>query len=129
LTNLNYNAILNPPAIISYNTPATFSSTLNISGNATLNNATTCMSSLNISGVTTLSNNVYINTTTPNASATFDVGGTSSSTFYTFLNGLRLSGRDITIYHNVPNNNMTFHTNWSSTSAGNIEFCTRATAR
>jgi hypothetical protein len=34
LTNLNHNAILNPPAVISYNTPATFSSALNISGNA-----------------------------------------------------------------------------------------------
>ena len=39
--------------IISYNTPATFSSTLNVSGNTTLNNATTCMSSLNVSGTLT----------------------------------------------------------------------------
>ena len=56
----NYNAILNPPAIISYNTPATFSSTLNVSGNTTLNNATTCKSSLNVSGTTTLSSSVNI---------------------------------------------------------------------
>ena len=61
LTNLNYNAILNPPAIISYNTPATFSSTLNISGKATLNNVTTCMSSLNVSGITTLNNMLKFN--------------------------------------------------------------------
>jgi hypothetical protein len=48
LTNLNYNAILNPPAIISYNTPATFLSTLNISGNTTLNNKTIIKGILNI---------------------------------------------------------------------------------
>jgi hypothetical protein len=30
-TNSNYNAILNPPTIISYNTPATFLATFNIS--------------------------------------------------------------------------------------------------
>ncbi len=41
LTNLNYNAILNPPSIVSFNNPATFISTLNISGRTTLNNATT----------------------------------------------------------------------------------------
>ena len=40
-----------------------------------------------------------------------------------------MSGRDISIYHNVPNNDMTFHTNWSSTSGGNIAFATRATNR
>jgi hypothetical protein len=43
--------------------------------------------------------------------------------------GLRLSGRDISIYHNVPNNDMAFHTNWSSTTSGSILLCTRATAR
>ena len=48
MTNLNYNAILNPPAIISYNTPATFLSTLNISGNTTLNNKTIIKGILNI---------------------------------------------------------------------------------
>ena len=53
LTNLNYNAISNPPTIISFNNPATFVSTLNISGNATLNNATTINSTLNIIGKTT----------------------------------------------------------------------------
>ncbi len=57
LTNLNYNAILNPPAIISYNTPATFLSTFKISGNKALNNATTCISSLNVSGTITASGN------------------------------------------------------------------------
>ena len=61
LTNLNYNAILNPTAIVSFNNPSTFRSTLNISGNTTLNNATTCMSSLNVSGITTLNNFVYYN--------------------------------------------------------------------
>ena len=50
LTSLNYNAILNPPALVSFN-PSTFVSKLNISGNTTLNNATTCMPSLNVSGI------------------------------------------------------------------------------
>ncbi len=53
LTNLNYNAITNPPTIISINNPETFVSTLNISGNATLNNVTTINSTLNVSGKTT----------------------------------------------------------------------------
>ena len=51
-----------------------------------------------------------------NSGAAFDVGGTSTSTFYTFLNGLRLSGRDISIYHNIINSPLTFHTNWGATS-------------
>ncbi len=33
LTNLNYNAILNPPTLVSFNNPSTFVSTINISGN------------------------------------------------------------------------------------------------
>ena len=53
LTNLNYNAISNPPTIVSFNNPATFVSTLNISGNTTINNPATCVSTLNISGKTT----------------------------------------------------------------------------
>ena len=53
LTNLNYNAISNPPTIVSFNNPGTFVSTLNISGNTTSNNATTLNSTLNISGKTT----------------------------------------------------------------------------
>ncbi len=48
LTNLNYNAISNPPAIVSFNNPATFVSTLNVSSNTTLNNATTINSTLNV---------------------------------------------------------------------------------
>ncbi len=63
-----------------------------------------------------LNGSVYVGTTTPNSGAAFDVGGTSKSTFYTFLNGLRLSGRDISIYHNIPNSPLTFHTGWGSTS-------------
>ncbi len=54
ITNLNYNAILNPPTLINFNNASTFLSTLFVSGTATLNNATTCnmscMSSLNVSG-------------------------------------------------------------------------------
>ena len=46
ITNLNYNAISNPPTIISFNNPGTFVSILNISGNATLNNVTTINSTL-----------------------------------------------------------------------------------
>ncbi len=56
---------------------------------------------------------VCIRSNTPNTGATLDVGGTSASTYYTYLNGLRLSERNISIHHNVPNNDMTFHTNWS----------------
>ena len=55
LTNLNYNSILNPPSLVSFNNPSTFISTLNISGRTTLNNISTCLSSLNVSGYTTLS--------------------------------------------------------------------------
>ena len=36
---------------------------------------------------------------------------------------------NISIYHNVPNNDMTFHTNWGSTTSGSKLLCTRATAR
>jgi hypothetical protein len=129
LTNLNYNSILNPPSSISFNNPSTFISTLNISGNATLNNVSTCVSSLNVSGTTTLSNKVYINAATPNGDSTLDVGGTSASTYYTYLNGLRLSGRDISMYQNVANSPLTFHTKWGSTSNDYISFNTRATAR
>ena len=50
LTNLNYNAILNPPTLINFNNYSTFQSSLFISGNTTFNNATTCMSSLNVAG-------------------------------------------------------------------------------
>jgi len=66
LSNLNYNAILNPPTLVSFNNPSTFISTLNISGRTTLNNSATCISSLNISGITTFSNKVGINTTATN---------------------------------------------------------------
>jgi hypothetical protein len=55
LTNLNFNAILNPPLIVSFYNPSTFASTLNILGNTTLNNATTYISSLHVSSITTLS--------------------------------------------------------------------------
>ena len=53
LTNLNYNAISNPPTIVSFNNPATFVSSLNISGNTIFNGASTHISSLNVSGITT----------------------------------------------------------------------------
>jgi hypothetical protein len=59
LTNLNYNAITNPPTIINMNNPATFVSSLNVSGNTTLSNTTTCLSSLNVSGITSLSNTLH----------------------------------------------------------------------
>ncbi len=71
LTNLNYNAILNPPSIISFNHPSTFVSTLNISGNAILKNITTCISSLNISGNTTLNNITTINSSLTVSGKTF----------------------------------------------------------
>ncbi len=71
---------------------------------------------------------LYLNAPNPNASAILDVGRTSALKYYSYLNGLRLSGRDISIYHNVPNNDLTFHTNWGSTTGGNIGFYTRSAA-
>ena len=59
LTNLNYNAILNPPSVISLNNPSTFISTLCVSGNTTFNGSTTHISTLNVSGITTLSGNTF----------------------------------------------------------------------
>ena len=56
LTNLNYNAITNPPAIVNLNNPTTFVSSLFVSGNSTFQGASTRLSSLNVSGVTTLAN-------------------------------------------------------------------------
>ena len=50
LTNLNYNAILNPPTLINFNDSSTFLSSLNVSGFTILNNATTINSSLNVVG-------------------------------------------------------------------------------
>ncbi len=50
LTSSNYNAITNPPSLVSLNNLSTFVSTLNVSGNTTLNNATTISSSLNVVG-------------------------------------------------------------------------------
>ena len=47
--------------MVSFNSPSTFISTLNVSGTTTLNNAATCLSSLNVSGITILSGNVGIN--------------------------------------------------------------------
>ena len=47
---MNYNAILNPPTLVSFNNPSTFVSTLNVSGNTTLNNATTIRTTLNVLG-------------------------------------------------------------------------------
>ncbi len=76
-----------------------------------------------------LNGSVYVGTTTPNSGAAFVVGGTSTSTLYIFLNGLRISGRDISIYHNIPYSPLTFHTGWGSTSNDYISFNTRATAR
>ena len=42
LTNLNYNAILNPPTLISFKIASTFLSSLYVSGTITFKNATTC---------------------------------------------------------------------------------------
>ncbi len=69
---------------MSLNTSGTSMNTsLYVSGTTTLNNTTTCISSLNVSGTTTLTN-TYINTITPNTGAVFDVGGTSTSSLYSF---------------------------------------------
>ena len=51
----------------------------------------------------------YFNAATPSVGATFDVGGTSTSAYHKYLNQIRLQGQDISIYHNVSNNDMTFH--------------------
>jgi hypothetical protein len=58
---------------------------------------------LNVSGTTTPATS-YVKPTKPNESSTFDVSGKSASTFYTFLLGLHISRRDISIYHNVSKN-------------------------
>jgi hypothetical protein len=50
ITNLNYNAILNPPTLINFNNVSTFLSSLNVSGSTILNNTTTINSSLNVVG-------------------------------------------------------------------------------
>ncbi len=55
ITNLNYNAILNPPSLVCFNNPSTFVSTLNISGTTILNHASTCMAILNVVGNITTS--------------------------------------------------------------------------
>ena len=75
LTNLNYNAITNPPAVPNLNVASTFISSLNVSGVTTFQGASTCLSSLNVSGNTTfqgvsnLLSNVNI---TNNSSLIFD---------------------------------------------------------
>ena len=48
LTNLNYNAISNPPTIPNLNNPCTFLSTLFVSGTSILQNASTHLSTLTI---------------------------------------------------------------------------------
>ena len=50
ITNLNYNAISNPPTLINFNNVSTFLSSLNVSGFTILNNTTTINSSLNVVG-------------------------------------------------------------------------------
>ncbi len=83
-TNLNYNNIYNPPAIVNLNDPTTFISSFNVSGNTalqgsltvtgatSLRGATTCVSSLNVSGITTFQGNttflstLIVNSNPPN---------------------------------------------------------------
>jgi hypothetical protein len=60
LTNLNYNAISNPPTMISFNNPFTFESTLNVSENTPLNKVTIINSSLNVSVITTINNKTIV---------------------------------------------------------------------
>ena len=55
---MNYNAITNPPTLVSFNNPSTF------------------ISSLNVSGITTLSNNMGINTTSIISGTKLDCRGT-----------------------------------------------------
>jgi hypothetical protein len=57
LTNLNYNAILNKPTLIDYNNPATFMSTLNVSGITTLQGNLDCGGGIAITGA-----NAFYNT-------------------------------------------------------------------
>lgn len=57
-----------------------------------------------------------ISTTSFNTNASFDVGGTTTSTKYSFLNGLRISGRD-------PN------TIWQDISTSNINITTSGTSQ
>jgi len=61
-------------------------------------------------------NKVGISTSTLNSGSTLDVGGTSTSTLYTYLNGLRISGVDAnTIYQSISGSNIALTT--ASTSS------------
>ncbi len=46
LTNLNYNAIMNPSSTANFNNPSILISTLNVSETTTLNNAATCRANI-----------------------------------------------------------------------------------
>jgi hypothetical protein len=93
LTSLNYNAILNPPTLVSFNNPSTFISTLNISGNTTLNNATTINSSLNVvgdvntSGLSVFGINTNLNSLSTNSTLSINNLNTTSTTIFNTLSG------------------------------------------
>ena len=47
---------------------------------------------------------MYINASSPNSGNNYlDVGGTSTSTYYSYLNGLRISGQDANTFYNASN--------------------------
>ena len=113
LTNLNYNAILNPPALINFNNSSTFQSSLFVSGNTTLNNATTCMSSLNVAGniigsgtaLTNLNYNSITNKPDLTVYATNTILNSYSTSSMLAINNLNSTS---TTLLNTKQNNLTF---------------------
>ena len=78
-------------------------------------------SGYSINGNLLASGSCGIGTASFNGSAVFDVGGTSTSIKYSFLNGLRISGVDInTIYQNIATSNINITT--SGTTSQYIGF-------
>lgn len=72
-----------------------------------------------INGNLLASGSCGIGTASFNTNAIFDVGGTTTSTKYSFLNGLRISGVDAnTIYQNITTNNINITTSGTGQSIG-----------
>jgi hypothetical protein len=68
-------------------------------------------SGYSVSGNFIVNNNCIVAGTTFNTNAAFDVGGTAATTRYSFLNGLRISGRDAnTIWQDITTSNINITT-------------------
>jgi len=72
-----------------------------------------------VSGNFIVNSNCIIAGTTFNTNAAFDVGGTATTTRYSFLNGLRISGRDAnTIWQDITTSNINITTSGTSQYIG-----------